>query len=105
VHLDTGAMSSLQCAAVPPWATRSASHPEPLEPFSLRQIITRRKTGDNWNEKMTKATITIAILLMCGTMLANAQVSSGHKQGQGSGTEQSNKSGNRGTPATGNTSK
>jgi hypothetical protein len=54
---------------------------------------------------MAKAAITIVILLMSGTILANGQVSSGQRQGQGSGTEQSNKSGNRGTPATGNTGK
>jgi hypothetical protein len=54
---------------------------------------------------MTKAAIAIVILLMCGAVLTNAQVSSGQRQGQGSGTEQSNNSGGRGTPATGNTGK
>jgi hypothetical protein len=48
---------------------------------------------------MLKAVLATGIFLMCGTMLANAQVSSG--QGEGSATERSHDSGNRGTPATG----
>jgi hypothetical protein len=44
---------------------------------------------------MSKFVMTIASLLMCGTILANAQVSSG--QGQGSGAERSSNAGKRGT--------
>jgi hypothetical protein len=90
----------------PEWRTGRESAPSSTWNISHCDRLLLNRSGQTIGMKrMTKAAIAIVILLMCGAVLTNAQVSSGQRQGQGSGTEQSNNSGGRGTPATGNTGK